>query len=132
RAGLISAHKNDLGPITVSYDRFEIEPGSAVVTQRPSVIRMRTAAGIATTGVPRDTFVAADLVLPNGGVNDATMDGNVTLYRNGVPVPGNVGTTGGGDAVVFTPTVLLDANATYTFEITDGLQDSTGVPFQPF
>jgi fibronectin type 3 domain-containing protein/regulation of enolase protein 1 (concanavalin A-like superfamily) len=132
RAGLITAHKNDLGPITVSYDRFEIDPGQPVTTQRPAVLRMRTAAGEAKTNVPRDTFIAADLLLPNGGVNDVTLDGNVRLSRNGVTVPGNVGTTGGGDAIVFTPSVLLDPGATYTFEITDGVRDATGAAFQPF
>lgn len=134
RAGLITAHKNDVGPLTVSYDRFEIQPGSRPnPTARPSVAATRPAAGA--TGVARDGYIAADLILPNGGVDSATLNaGTVRLYRtgDGAAVPGEPGTTGGGDQILFTPAILLDPNTRYTFEITDGVRDSTGAAFLPF
>ena len=134
RAGLITAHKNDVGPITVTYDRFEIQPGQTPdPTARPSVANTRPANGA--TEVARDGYIAADLVLPNGGVDSATLTAaTVRLYRSGdgVPVPGEPGTTGGGDQILFTPTVLLDPNTRYTFEVTDGVHDSTGAAFIPF
>jgi fibronectin type 3 domain-containing protein/regulation of enolase protein 1 (concanavalin A-like superfamily) len=134
RAGLITAHKNDVGPVTLTYDRFEIQPGETPdPTARPSVIATRPAAGA--TGVARDGYIAADLSLPNGGVDSATLSAaTVKLFRtgDGAPVPGEPGTTGGGDQILFTPAVLLDPNTRYTFEITDGVHDSTGAAFLPF
>jgi fibronectin type 3 domain-containing protein/regulation of enolase protein 1 (concanavalin A-like superfamily) len=133
RAGLITAHKNDVGPVTVSYDRFEILPGDAVTAQRPSVVNTRPAGGA--TDVARDGYIAADLNLPNGGVDSNTLNATtVRLYRtsDGAVVPGEPGTTGGGDQILFTPRALLEANTRYTFEVTAGVHDSTGAAFLPF
>ena len=133
RAGLITAHKNDVAPVTVTYDRFEILPGDAVSAARPSVVLTRPAGGA--TDVARDGYVAADLNLPNGGVDSNSLNSTpVRLFRtsDGAAVAGEPGTTGGGDQILFTPRTLLEANTRYTFEVTEGVRDSTGAAFLPF
>ena len=133
RAGLITAHKNDVAPVTVAYDRFEIQPGERVAVNRPRVVNTRPGAGA--TDVPRDGYIAADLLLPNGGVNSETLSSatvRLIRTRDGAPVAGEPGTTGGGDQIIFTPASLLEANTEYRFEVTDGVQDSTGAAFVPF
>src|SRR5262249_30090493 len=81
-----------------------------------------------------DAFVACDLNLPNSGIDPSTLDGNVLLYRSSdhKAIAGVVNTSGGGDAIVFTPSDLLDANTTYTFQITAGVKDTSGATFVPF
>ncbi len=132
RAGLIAVNKNDLPPITVSFDSFQILPGSTL-SGRPTVTAIRPANG--ETAVRVDSFVAADLNLPNSGVDSATVTTDtVKLYRTSdhLLIPGTPGTSGGGDAIIFQPTVLLDPNTNYTFEITDQLKDVSGAAFVPF
>ena len=104
----------------------------AALTQ-PSVRSVTPAAGA--TNVPRDAFVAADVNLPNAGIDPATLSAaTVKLYRTGDHslVPAVVNTTGGGDAIVLPPPALLDANTSYTFEVTDGVKDTGGTAFVPF
>lgn len=88
------------------------------------------------TNVARDIFVAADVSLVSTGavVDGATLQGNVTLKRksDGKVVDSNVNTTGGGDAIVLTPKVLLDANTTYTFTVTTAVKDTAGRSFIAF
>lgn len=129
KAGLITVHKNDTGPMTVSYDRFEIQPGRALAG-RPSVVATRPGDGA--TDVRRDAFIAADLNLPNAGIDTESLKGNtVKLYRTSDRsiVPAVVNTSGGGDTIVLQPTLLLDANTHYTFEVTDGVKDEAGGAF---
>jgi len=133
RTGLIAMAKNNQPPITVQVDRFEILGGTRIT--RPQVTAVRPGTG--TVNVPRDTFIAADVFLPNngGGIDAASLGpASVKLYRTsdrGV-VNGVINTSGGGDAIVFTPSVILDPNTNYTFEITETLQDQTGAAFLPF
>jgi len=47
-------------------------------------------------------------------------------------VPANLGTSGGGDAVVLQPTGLLQPFTNYTFQITSELKDTSGAAFAPF
>ena len=136
RAGLIAMHKNDAGGITVGFDRFEIRPGAPPVTEtRPSVAHTSPADGA--TNVPRDAFVQAGLSLPNGGVANDTLAGNVRLFRvdgagNRTPVSATPSTSGGGDTILLSPDALLDANTRYVFEVTEGVKDVSGQAFQPF
>lgn len=134
RAGIIAMHKNDAGAITVGFDRFEILAGSPS-SNRPSITGARPGPG--QTGVARDTFIATDVKLPTpgAGVDAATLtDATVKLYRTSdhALVSAHLNTTGGGDAIVLQPTVLLDANTSYTFEINDGVKDTSGAAFVPF
>jgi PA14 domain-containing protein/Big-like domain-containing protein/carbohydrate binding protein with CBM6 domain/fibronectin type III domain protein/strictosidine synthase-like protein len=87
------------------------------------------------TNVMRDVFVSADVFVPNGGIDPATLTSStVFLYRTSdlQSVPGVLNTSGGGDVIVLRPVSLLDANTSYTFQVTSGLKDITGVGFVPF
>ena len=129
-AGVFASHRNAASPLTFSFDHFRVGP---VEGTRPSVTAVRPSDGA--TGVVRDISIGTDLSLPQGGIDSATVtDQTVRLFRDSdnVRVPGTPGTTGGGDAIVFTPADLLAANTKYRFEVTDGLRDTSGVPFEPF
>jgi hypothetical protein len=89
------------------------------------------------TAVFRDTSVNVDVLLPNlgQGVDPRTLGpGTVKLFRvsDGAQVPATVNTSGGGDAIVLQPTMLLDANTQYHFVLTQGVADISGDPFIPF
>lgn len=87
------------------------------------------------TGIPRDSAVTADFFFPNGALNGNTVTtATVSLYRTSdhSPVPSVVNTTGGNDAIILQPSVLLDANTSYTFQITNGVIDTTGATVTPF
>ena len=132
RAGLVVMHKNDAGPITAAFERFEIV-GDAVPSGRPGVTAVRPGAGA--TDVLRDTFVAVDLSLPNGGVDAKSLtDQTVFLTRasDGLRVEARVNTTGGADAIVLTPNGILDPLTAYTFSVTDGVRDLSGAAFESF
>ena len=134
RAGLIAMHKNDAGPITVAFDRFEVTAGTPV-SSRPSVTDTNPANGA--SGVWRDVFVDANVRLPTAGkgidVNTLT-SATVKLYRTAdhAQVAANINTSGGGDSITLTPVTLLAENTNYTFEVTDGLRDTGGAAFLPF
>jgi hypothetical protein len=131
KAGLVAAHKNNNGAITATFDRFAIEP--ITVAARPSVRSVDPSNG--STGVLRNAFVGAQVQLPAGGIDSNTLNSNtVRLYRTSdrAVVPANVGTSGGGDVITLTPTVLLDRNTSYTFEVTDGVKDVVGNAFVAF
>ena len=135
RAGIFVATRNSLPPITVGFNHFEIDAGTPVAppAQAPSVAIIRPAAN--DTNVSRDAFVSVDFNLPNGSIDGTTLNtGDVYLYRTSdhALIPSIVNTSGGGDAVVCQPRVLLDANTSYTFVITGGLKDVTRTSVTPF
>ena len=104
-------------------------------SSNPSVRSSSPANGA--TNILRNTPVTAEVSLPNvgSGIDEATLNSaNVHLLResDGGIVPANVNTSGGGDVIVLQPTVLLDANTTYRFEVTNGLKDLSGAAFAPF
>jgi N-acetylneuraminic acid mutarotase len=89
------------------------------------------------TGVPVNNAIAATVKLPNVGygVDDSTLtSASVKLIRasDDTEVPANRNTSGGGDIVVLQPTVLLDANTSYRFEVHEGLKDLSGASFLPY
>jgi hypothetical protein len=89
------------------------------------------------TGVFRNAAINVDVSLPTvgAGVDPATLNiSNVQLYRtkDNARVPGIVGTTGGGDAIVYQPNVRLEANTNYTFRVTSGVRDESGATFIPY
>jgi regulation of enolase protein 1 (concanavalin A-like superfamily) len=131
-AGVIQAQKNNLAPITAVYDSFSVTSGGTVSITHPSVTAVRPLNG--SIAVSRDAFIAADVNLPNSGIDPTTLNGNVLLYRTSdhTLIPGVANTSGGGDAIVFTPSNLLDANTNYTFQVTGGLKDTTGSTFTAF
>jgi hypothetical protein len=99
----------------------------------PSVTSTNPANGA--TNVMRDVFVSADVFVPNGGIDPATLNSSTAfLYRTSdlQNVPAVLNTSGGGDVIVLRPVSLLDANTSYTFQVTNGLKDITNVGFVPF
>ncbi len=89
------------------------------------------------TFVGRDTAVKVDIYLPNlgQGVADSTLTSdNVRLLRaaDGMRIAATVNTTGGGDAIVLQPTVLLDPRTSYIFQLSDRVTDQAGISFIPF
>lgn len=134
RAGLIAMHKNNSGPVTVAFDRFEVYRGAPAVS-RPDVTATRPANGA--TNIDPNGFIAADVYLPTpgAGINDATLTSStVRLYRtsDGALVSATLNTSGAGDAIVLQPNAALSPNTKYTFEVNAGLQDTAGQSFYPY
>lgn len=89
------------------------------------------------TGVYLDAAVNIDVSLPTAGagVNPATLNTtNVRLYRtkDNALVPGNIGTSGGNDTIVYQPSMKLQPNTNYTFRIASGVKDESGATFIPY
>ena len=89
------------------------------------------------TFVGRDTSINVDVNLPNvgQGVSPGTLiSDNIKLVRSsdGMLMDATVNTSGGGDAIVLQPKVVLDARTDYDFYLTAGVTDQAGVSFVPF
>lgn len=135
RAGLLAAHKNDIGPITATFDYFAINAGTAIVSQ-PSVTGLENI-GVNAIGVSRNTQVRATISWPASGraVNASTLtSASVRLYKtsNSSTVSATLSVGTSGNTLVLTPSGQLDADTTYTFEVTGGLKDTSGAAFLPF
>ncbi|MEX0275755.1 MAG: malectin domain-containing carbohydrate-binding protein [Flavobacteriaceae bacterium] len=116
-----------------------IEIIEAVGVQAPQVVGVIPADGSANISV-NASISANNLFLPNfdtngvAGVNNSTItNSTVKLFKQGttVQVGATVNGTGGGDAINLQPNLPLEANTTYIFEI-DGVEDTTGIPFEFF
>jgi hypothetical protein len=122
-----------VSPVSPAPPRVAPVGSPAPAAGQPSVVTVTPAAGA--TGVLRDAFVRASVSVPNGaGVDPATVtSANVFLTGpGGAAVAAAVNTSGGGDVLVLSPTANLAANTTYTFSVTSGVKDLTGVAFAPF
>ena len=129
--GIFASHRNASSPLTFSFGHFRIQPLGSLT--RPSVTAVRPPHGA--TAVARDVSIGTDLSLPNGGIADASLTPEaVRLVRvaDGQPVAGTVGTSGGGDTIVFTPQAVLAPTTQYRFEVSDDVKDVAGAAFQPF
>ena len=117
----------------VHFGRWEHARAPAVPV--PAIRKIRPAPNA--TGVLANTAISADLFLPNTGVAAATMTtGHVRLFKvlpdgTELPVPGNVNTSGGGDAIVFQPRDTLDNGTKYHFAC-DGVKDTSDALFKPY
>lgn len=139
RTGIL-AYTTAAADVAVRFDVFDVaylvELTTGVIPgSRPRVTGTAPASGA--TNTPRDTAVNVDVALPNpgAGVEERTLNtGNIQLFRSSdsALVPGAINTSGGGDAIVYQPSVLLDASTNYTFKITEGVTDQAGNPFEPF
>jgi hypothetical protein len=90
------------------------------------------------TGVLPNSFIAADVFLPNfgHGVDSLTMNTrSVKLFKlqgdRKIEVAGNVNTSGAGDSIVFQPSDMLETGTRYLFTC-NGVRDTGGSEFQPF
>jgi glucose/arabinose dehydrogenase len=82
-----------------------------------------------------DIGMDVSIITAGAGVDLDTLNTtNVRLYRtrDNTLVSGTFGTSGGNDAIVYNPSVTLDANTHYTLRVTDGVKDEAGVAFLPF
>lgn len=108
---------------------------AAAEADRPSVRELTSPSPRINT--PLDTLVAVTVRLPaGGGIDETTVNNNtVKLFRGsatGEPVAGQPNTSGGGDALTFQPSDLLEPNITYTFVVTDAVKDTKGNAFVPY
>ncbi|TGO06704.1 Fibronectin type III domain protein [Serinibacter arcticus] len=80
--------------------------------------------------------VAATIKVPYAGfgVDDATMPGNVQLFRvsDGSAVAGSVNTSGGNDTINFAPAEPLAPRTAYRFTVSNGVKDRLGNAWVPF
>ncbi len=81
-------------------------------------------------------FIAADVNLPNAGhgVDSRTLTPQtvrLTRLSDGAAVKSVVNTSGGGDSIVLQPVETLAPQTRYAFEVTAGLKDTAGTPFEP-
>jgi hypothetical protein len=105
----------------------------AALAAGPSVTS--TTPGNNVVNVMRDAFVSANLSVPNGGIDPASLTpATVRLVRtsDGAAVPASVNTSAGGDVLALSPSAPLDANTEYAFEVTPGLRDVAGNGFAHF
>ncbi|HEX8914749.1 MAG TPA: choice-of-anchor D domain-containing protein [Humisphaera sp.] len=123
----------DLGAAATSVISWPATYSTRAVTQ-PSVNSLNPANNA--TGVARDTYIAVNFNLPNGGLLKSTVEttGNVTLVRasDGKLITNHATLSGGGDSVTVTPPVTLEANTKYRFSISSAVTDVTGTPLVAF
>lgn len=120
------------GGTNTKINYVDITPGNMVPRMRPNVTGSSPSAGMSNVG--RDAAVIADVSLPNvgAGVEEVTLNTtNVKLYRTSdrAVVAGTVNTSGGGDTIVYQPSVQLASNTNYTFQVTDKVRDQAGSAF---
>jgi glucose/arabinose dehydrogenase len=111
------------------------ELASVYAANRPTITFTRPADH--ELNVLPNTYISCDINLPNTGAGvsaGSLFNGALKLYRTAdkKPVPMHFNTSGGGDSIVATPDDLLDASTEYSFEVTDGVKDTSGARFVPY
>jgi glucose/arabinose dehydrogenase len=134
RVVVVADGRLTLSPLGGTNTKFHFVDVASVpaAAARPSV-RTTTPANLA-TGVDPTTSVVADLRLPGGGVDPATLTpATVVLTRvaDGAVVPAGTITSGGGDVVNLSPLAPLAPNTAHRFSLTDGVRDVAGRAFTP-
>ncbi|WP_439481413.1 PKD domain-containing protein [Cyclobacterium plantarum] len=139
--------------VTISDGRLTLDPGDGFNTkinyvqissansgvQTPRILDVNPVDGA--VNVPVNTSVSANnLFLPNPNEDGLTSVDNSTITNstvklfkqgNNTPIGASVNGTGGGDAINLVPSLPLEANTTYVFEV-DGVKDLTGETFASF
>jgi hypothetical protein len=114
---------------------LSLAPARPILTQDFSPRVRSTIPAPGATAVRRDAFVSADVIVPNGGIDPASLSSSsvkLTRSADGQPVAAVLNTSGGGDVIVLRPVALLEANTSYTFQVTSALTDIKGVVFVPY
>ena len=122
-----------IGGTNTKINYLEIDP----IIPGPHPLVTDSAVARDSTGVYLDTAVSVDteVATEGAGVDATTLNTNsVQLYRtkDNDLVDGQVNTTGGGDAIVYQPSVDLAPNTNYTFRVTDAVRDEAGDSFIPY
>ena len=125
-----------VGGTNSKINYVEIRSANASATEQPYVTTVDPENGAKDVS-PNTATVTAGLRLPNGGVDLATLKGNVTLTRlsDNTPVSGTPDTSGGADTLSFkvdARDLPLAANTVYRFEVKSGAKDRSGTSFAPF
>lgn len=105
---------------------------TTVSSDVPSVISSEPADGA--TNVPLTVAISAD-INTSGGVAEASLTAESVYLVNlsdDSRIPGNAGTTGGGDGITFTPSQRLAPSTRYQFNVTSGVIDLEGNAFVPY
>jgi hypothetical protein len=132
-SGSVTGSDNLFGIESIGPWRYAADDAAVPAAGNPHVTS--TTPADAATGVLRDAFVSANLLVPSGGIDATTITaGTVKLYRtkDGAAVPSSVNTSAGGDVLALQPNDVLDPDTDYTFEVTSGLRDVSGNSFTPF
>lgn len=136
RAGIIAAHKNDIGPITATFDSFKITGGTPVIVQ-PTVTAISGVSSGA-TNVRRDPTITATVTFAAGGstsIKASTLNSTTVRLINAdtqTTVAASLSIGSGGNTIVVTPSGLLDPATQYTLQITSGVTDGNGQAFVPY
>ncbi len=134
RAGIMALAKNNLAPVTVTFQNFSVVSGTPAPAL-PTVVSASPGAG--QTNVSRDAFVSCNLSLPyvGEGVDPSTLN-HTTCYlvrtADGKLVSASLNTDGAGGTIILQPNSPLDANTNYTFYVNSGVKDTGGHSFVPF
>lgn len=86
------------------------------------------------TMVPTTVSLTSDVNLPNNAIDLNTLSSSAVRLINAgtnIQVSATLNTSGGGDVVVLKPSLPLDANTRYFFEINENLRDISGAAFLP-
>jgi 6-phosphogluconolactonase (cycloisomerase 2 family) len=84
-----------------------------------------------TSGVPRNVRIELEFSEP---LNPASLSDSSAIVRNGsgLPVPASVTLARGGRVIRITPATVLDANASYSYQLLAGIVDLQGTPVPSF
>ena len=108
-----------------------IDPPTNPSKERPSVISTKPSNG--DNVVSPDVEIEARLELPNGDIDDGTLgNGTVRLTEVGSDALLSGDISFSGDMIIFEPRNSLDVEKSYTFEITDGVKDESGMAVEPY
>lgn len=82
----------------------------------------------------RNAFISVKLNLPNGDLDERSVHSDhVKLYPSDhpeLPIPGFITLSNKLRSLILEPFGMLEPNTSYTFEMTDGVVDMEGVPFE--
>ena len=116
------------GGTNTKINYVTVAPGN-----RPSVRRLNR--GNNETDVLRNTYISADVNLPNSGINSRTLTATTVKLidtSTNTPVNATLNTSAAGDVIVLTPQGSLKSKTKYIFEVTNGLKDTNGASFLPY
>ena len=135
RTVTVADGKLTLSPKAGTNTKFDyVDVASVPAAAAIPAVRTMTPANLA-TDVPPTASVVADLRLPAGGVDPASLSsGSVRLTRvsDGTAVDINVITSGGGDVINASPRAPLAANTLYRLDVTSAVKDVVGNGFSPY
>ena len=115
----------------VACDLFDGPVDPTDPDARPTVISTKPSSG--DNVVSPDTDIEARLELPNGDIDSDTLgNGTVRLTETGSDALLSGSISFSGDTIIFNPRNSLKVEESYTFEITEGVKDASGMSVEPY